>query len=315
MSYTRSKTATISVPYSGSVTVSYGPSQSGGSRTVSYSGVVHEHVTVNVYVDTNNFDASIQQCNNNVGILTGAVVATNAAQVKAIKDNAKKVGNSIINGFFKYISSDMSQQIAELTQVVETHLVHLNELAKNCKALKKQMEKDYNHITSRYLKIFDELNHELENRVHELDRPSFAMDNLYIGNQQRKTGNDVLGTVLVSGGEESDLQSKISVSAVKKRALDSINKAKLFIHKQNKTQYTISHCMLNDNTDKNIYFPVFVVETKDTTVNRNTYQPQLLSNQSRTIASYVDNNKIVNNSDWGEVKRYFNIEMKQNMSA
>ena len=73
--------------------------------------------------------------------------------------------------------------------------------------------------------------------------------------------------------------------------------------------------MLNDNTDKNIYFPVFVVETKDTTVNRNTYQPQLLSNQSRTIASYVDNNKIVNNSDWGEVKRYFNIEMKQNMSA
>lgn len=95
MSYTRSFTKTIAVHYSGSV--SYPASQSGG--TTSYSGTAYETVTVNVNVDTDPFDASVAQCNTGVGMLTGSVVATEAAQVASIGEAAQKVGSTIVKGF------------------------------------------------------------------------------------------------------------------------------------------------------------------------------------------------------------------------
>lgn len=110
MSYSRSFTKTIAIHYSG--TVNYPASQNGGS--VSFSGTEYEDVTVNVHVDTAPFDASVDHCNTSVGVLTGAVVATEAAQTASIRKNALKVGNTIIEGFFKTVRSEISQQIMEL---------------------------------------------------------------------------------------------------------------------------------------------------------------------------------------------------------
>ena len=81
MSYSRSFSKTIAIHYSGSV--SYPASQSGGS--VSYSGTAYEDVVVNINVDTDAFDSSVRHCNNSVGALTGAVVATEGAQVASIR--------------------------------------------------------------------------------------------------------------------------------------------------------------------------------------------------------------------------------------
>lgn len=99
MSYRRSYRERISVHYSGSV--SYPASQNGGS--VSYSGTEYEDVAVNIEVDTSPFDSSVAGCNTSVNLLTGAVVATEAAQIAAVDQNAKKVGSTIVEGFFKTI--------------------------------------------------------------------------------------------------------------------------------------------------------------------------------------------------------------------
>ena len=88
MSYTRQVRKTIAVHYSG--TVSYGPSQNGG--TASYSGTAYEDVVVNVEVDTTPFDASTHRCGGQVDLLTGSVAATEAAQVASIKENSRKAG-------------------------------------------------------------------------------------------------------------------------------------------------------------------------------------------------------------------------------
>ena len=56
MSYTKTIRKTVRIPYSGSV--SYGPSQNGGS--VSYSGTVTEEIEVNVEVDTDTFEKKYQ---------------------------------------------------------------------------------------------------------------------------------------------------------------------------------------------------------------------------------------------------------------
>lgn len=61
--------------------------------------------------------------------------------------------------------------------------------------------------------------------------------------------------------------------------------------------------------------PVFVMETTDTTVNKHTFQPEILSNSSNTIESHAENIDIANNSDWDEIKRYFNDEMKNAFST
>ena len=80
MSYTRRFSKNITVHYSGSV--SYGPSQSGGSK--SYSGTVTETVYFDVHVDTDPFDEEVHKMKDHVDLLTGSVVATEAAHVASI---------------------------------------------------------------------------------------------------------------------------------------------------------------------------------------------------------------------------------------
>ena len=166
MSYRRSFHKTIVVHYSGSVSYSYPASQNGGSGTAHYSGTAYEDVQVNIDVETTPFDNSVAHCNNSVNVLTGAVVATEAAQVASIDSNAKKIGSTIVEGFFKTIRSEISQQISELSSRLDATLMHLHKMAKRCVEKQKQMESDYNGVSNRYMKIFDDLNNELANRIY-----------------------------------------------------------------------------------------------------------------------------------------------------
>jgi len=166
MSYTRRYSETVSK----TVSVSYPSSQEGGSTSVT----VDIPVDVNIHVDTSPFDRSVENCGENVNILTAAVVATESAEIASREFNSRKVANTILGGFFSYIRSEISQQVAELSQNIDADFMHLKELAKSCLAKKKQMEGDYNRISSRYVKIFGDLNNELTNRIYELDKPAFV---------------------------------------------------------------------------------------------------------------------------------------------
>ncbi len=234
MSYTRTYRERIAVHYSGTVSYNYPASQNGGSGTAHYSGTEYEDVNVSIEVDTEPFDNSVEHCNTNVNLLTGAVVATEAAQIVSIDKNSKKVAETIITGFFGYIRSEISQQIAELSQNIDAQLMHLKELAQSCLAKKKQMEGDFTRISSRYIKIFDDLNNELSNRIYELDKPTFVFKKELDNQSIRTTNNDLVNTVAIFGKEGSELQSKISASIAKKRALATLNKAKVFLWQQRK---------------------------------------------------------------------------------
>ncbi len=161
MSYTRSYSERIIVQGHKSETVSYPASQNGGTTTVTvyYEEVVP--VDVNIHVDTIPYDNSITRCNQNVHILTGAVTAFQTAEIASKVVNSQKVAGTVINGFFGYIRSEISQQISELTQSVDAHLMHMRELAQSCLAKKKQLEGDYHRISGRYSKIFEDINREL----------------------------------------------------------------------------------------------------------------------------------------------------------
>lgn len=310
MSYTRRFSKQISVHYSGSV--SYPASQNGGS--ISYSGTAYETVNVNINVDTDPFDDSVARCNNTVNVLTGAVVATEAAQIASIDSNAKKVGRTIVDGFFKTIRSEISQQISELSSRLDATLIHLREMAKRCVEKQKQMEIDYNGISGRYLKIFGDLNKELSNRIYELDKPAFVFKKQSDSQNNRTSENDLVSTVAIFGAEGGNLQAHISASITKKRALDTIVKANTFLLRQKRLNDTINQSMLKDSVAAVRYSPICFIETESekNQINKNVYQADFLPKMQvgELISSFQE-------KKWGAfskensslIERYFNAEV------
>jgi hypothetical protein len=279
MSYSRSYHETVSQTVSKTVSVSYPASQSGGSTSVTVSMVASIPVDVNILVDTYPFDSSVQTCSNNVNVLTAAVVASQSAMIVAKEKNSKKVADTIIGGFFSYVKSEISQQISELSQNVDALLMHIRELSKSCLAMKTQMEGDYNRITSRYSRTFEELNRELSNRIYELDRPVFGFKRETDFQRKRSLDNGLVNTASVFGAESCNLQAKVGISITKKRAFDTLSKARQFLWQQKKLNNTIQHSMLNENVSSQVYAPVCFVELikgKNQT-DKNIYTPDYLT--------------------------------------
>ena len=318
MSYTRRYSDSVST----TVSIPYPKSDSGGS----ISKTVTIPVDVNINVDTTPFDNSVRHCGANVDLLTAAVVATETAEIASKKQNSKKVANSIIGGFFKYIRYEISQQVTELSQNVEAVLMHLNELALSVRAKKQQMEVDYNRISGRYVKISDDLNKELSNRVYELDRKAFGFKKEADNQRIRTSDNDMVNIVAIFGTESSSLQSKISASIAKKRALDSINKAKLFLTQQKKLSNTIQQCMINESQSCSLYTPVCLFETVDSgkQINKSLFSTNYLSKLKEKLPVNKLTEQFSNKSvSWSkmsadeqkELNLYFNTELNNKSAA
>ncbi|MDR1121714.1 MAG: hypothetical protein LBM08_12450 [Dysgonamonadaceae bacterium] len=316
MSYTRryhevvSKTVTVNY--------SYPASEYGGSGSESVS--VDIPVDVNIDVDTNPFDRSVANCNSSVNLLTGAVVATEAAQIASIDTNAQKVGKTIVDGFFKTIRSEISQQIMELSTQLDATLMHLHKLGKRCVEKQKQMESDYNRIADRYIKVFADLNNELENRIFALDEPAFNFKRGSDQHSLRTLGSDLASTVSVFGREGGELQARLSASIAKKRAFDTIGKANTFLVKQKRLNDTINQSMLKESIAAIRYSPVCFVETQNekNQIDKNVYQADLLP-QMQANALMAD----FQAQHWSgisaesktQIGRYFNAELNNRYNS
>lgn len=263
MSYTRSFTKTIAVSYSGTASKTIQVGDTSRTVYVNYSGVVHEPVTVNVAVDTDQFDASVSSCNNNVNLLTGSVVATEAAHVASIQSKSKQIGETIVNGFFNTVRSEISQQITELSCSIDSTLLHLKELARRCVDKQHQMEADYNRISKRYASIFNDLNNELKNRIYELDRPTFKFKELADASSSKIFGSDVATTVPVSGAENAHLEAVITASKTKNQTRKAIAEIKTFLMRQKMTDSLLAQCSIGEDKNAVYYAPVCYVEAND----------------------------------------------------
>jgi len=326
MSYTRNYRERISIRYSGSVGYNYPASKDGGSGTAHFDGTEYEDINVNINVDTAIFDNSVNSCNTNVNLLTGAVVATEAAQLVSIDKNSKKVASTIVSGFFGYIRSEISQQVAELSQNIDAQLMHLKELAQSCLAKKTQMEGDFNRISSRYVKIFDDLNNELSNRVHELDKPTFVFKKETDSQKKRAYENDLVNIAAIFGGESGNLNTKISASLTKKRALDTLNQSKVFLWQQKILNNTIQQSMLNENANNQKFSPICFIESNNekNQIGKSLFTPTFLSAlQEKTKKSEILDQFSQKSNSWIAIPKeykdnlnlYFNSELNKYYSS
>lgn len=262
MSYSRRFSKRIAVPYSGSKTYHYPASKNGGTITLEYSGTVYEDVDVDIKVDTNPFDSSVANCNDNVNGLTASVGAMNAAQCLAISNNADKVSKTIIDGFFHTIRTDLSTQKAELEQVIESRLILLRQQAASLMEKQKAMGEDYARTTARYQKLYNDLNNELSIRIHEVDQPVFNIVKEVDTQSDRMLHTDMVQTAVTMSKESSLLQAQISSATVKHHALEAMKQVQTFLTSKALSEKTIQDTCIDGSSDNKYLIPVCYMQTE-----------------------------------------------------
>lgn len=261
--------------YDRSIKVSYPASKNGGT--------MNQTVKIDVYLNNEEFNNSVDYCNQSVNVLTGSIVATEAAQVETIESNSEKIASSLVKGIFGYIHSEISQQIAELSQSVDAQILHLKELGQACLGKRSQMESDFKRIASRYVKIFQDLNTELYNRIYELDKPTFLFKHQLDHLQQRSMENDLVNTITVFGKENTSLISTISSSIAKKTVLNTIHNAQAYLSGQNQLKYTLSQNLHFVKENQLYYLPVCIIHKR---IQRNYYQTEAISANALSKNTY-----------------------------
>ena len=262
MSYRRSYTGYVH--YSG--TVSYPPSQNGGS--VSYSG--SEPVYITIDVDTDAFDASVDNCNDAVNALTGAVVATEAAQVESKRRASKKIASTIVKGFFDYVGADLSQKIKELASKCESLFFALMGHKENCLSKSKQMQDDYNRISKRYSKIFEDLDKETVSRIEVIDKPTFQFAETAQNLIDRNSNTDLLGISTISANESIKLEAVLSCSRVKQQASILLAKANDYLQGTYRLANSVREMLDESQMEEEIMLPVLFVESVVNSDNKET---------------------------------------------
>mgnify|MGYP000569724512 FL=1 len=262
MSYRRSYTGYVH--YSG--TVSYPASENGGS--VSYSG--SEPVYITIDVDTNAFDASVGHCNNAVNALTGAVVATEAAQVESKRQASKQIASTIVKGFFDYVGADLSQKIKELSSKCESLFIALMGHKDNCLSKSKQMQDDYNRISKRYSKIFEDLDKETVSRIEVLDKPTFQFAESAQKLVDRNSNTELLGISTISANENIKLETVLSCSHVKQQASVLLDKANCYLQGTYRLANSVRNMLDDSQAENDILLPVMFVESVKNIENKET---------------------------------------------
>jgi len=287
MSYRQNYSATV--PYSGSVSVSYPASQNGGSTTAHYSGNVPVHVVIDV--NTHPFDGSIAKCNGSLDVLTGSVVAMNSAQCAAIQNTAKKVSASIIDGFFATINNELSQQLQALDSAIKAGFGLITQQAKAVSAQKSVMETDYNRISSRYVTLFSDLDTECYKRIYALDKQSFLLSTK-VQNEllSEKTSNNA-ALNLLEITEESSSKILLLVSSLNRKTRDVLKTMHDYITQESTIALLIDSFLMNEQLQASetfssltVYSPaIYSASDKldDLSQADNTYIPDYISDEQK----------------------------------
>jgi len=259
MSYSQNYSA--NVEYSCDVSYSYPASEHGGTGTAHYSGSVPVNVTINV--NTTPFDGSVNAFNNNVDILTGSVVAMNTAQCAAINETAKKVSQSLINGFFGTIKIEISQQLQALKSAIEASMGLIMEQSKAVSETKNVMEKDYNRICSRYIDTFTELDDQCYKSIYALDKQSFSLSQKVQKGLLSEIPSNTAALNLLGIEETSSSKMGILISSIKRKTLDVLQTMHDYITQELRINTAINSFLFNETIagKTQVYTPVIFTES------------------------------------------------------
>lgn len=295
MSYTRSYSSSINV--SGSVNVHYPASEHGGTTTVSYEETVP--VTVNITVATTPFDNSISNAGKCVNGLTASVAAMNAANCAAIAKCSEQVSDSLINGFYNLIQSDISAKKAEESTAIQTKSALLLQHSKAVQDKHERMLADVEREKAKFGKIFNELDKELERRVTEVNGSAFKLGKKF---REDIVVRPYLSSAAVTANQmesESNSKGSIAIAGLRQKVSVVLRNLSDSLHNNLKYRDTISNVLWDKSTDEKqqSYIPVAYFVSDDVANARSVCQCYASDNESRNslltiVNSYVENNNL-----------------------
>ncbi|MDR2394642.1 MAG: hypothetical protein LBD93_10890 [Treponema sp.] len=259
MSY--SQPYTIQVPYSGSRSVSYPKSDSGGTLNVSYSGTAPAQIVI--HVDTDPFDSSVSRVNGHIDMLTGAVIAMNAAQVAAINQTTGEVSASLLNGFFGTIKAELSQQLQALDSAIKAIFGLILEQGKGVSQKTLQMEGDFNRIRSRYVTLFRDLDTECYKRIYELDKPAFQLSENIQNKLIREAISGEGANNFIVLNEEASTKMMLLTSRLLRKVRDLIKTLGAYISQETRITALIDSFLVSEPVEKTapLLLPVIFTES------------------------------------------------------
>lgn len=284
MSYSRNYSA--SIPYSGSVHYTYPASEHGGSGTAHYSGSETVYVTINV--NTQPFDGSVNRFKGSVDVLTGSVVAMNTAQCAAILKTANEVSDTVINGFFGTIRTELSQQLQALDSAIKATFGLLMQQGKAVTDKKNVMEGDYNRISSRYTRLFADLDNECHKRIYALDKQSFNLSEKVQKELLMESSSNTTALNLLGIEELSSSKTLMFISSLNRKVHEVLQTLHAYITQETRMNSLINSLLSNDEIDRNIPYCIPVVWTESDmlegdNVKHESFIPDYVSQQENKV--------------------------------
>ena len=218
--------------------------------------------TFNYTVDTQPMAEEISSVSHHINATTGAVVAMQTAVIIAEEKAADHVCNNVNKGFYSLIRSQISQKLAKLQSDVDSNVMQLVQQKKALIGIQNRMQRDYNMISSRYIKLFNGLNANLKNRVFELDKPTIDFACKEIDKVSNRT-KLLTATVPITQLESISSSQRIISSNIKLRGVNVINSMRWFIHEMNLQKKLTDQILINDNKSiesATSYIPIVIYE-------------------------------------------------------
>ena len=280
---------------------------------------------IDFVLDTKPMAQEISSISNHIKGTTAAVVAMQTAVVLAEQKAADQVCSNVNKGFYTMMRSQISQKIATLQSQVDSFLMQLNAQRKQLLAIKKQMERDYNMLCSRYLKLFNGLNQNLHQRVFELDKPTI---NFAVREVERISNRTkyLTATVPLSQVESLSDSQKILASNVKYRGAKVIESMKNFLSSSIEQKKITDTVLLEGNThSENLVTPVLISEycfdkygTKNLTIwiSNTLLSPQAQTAVKNTLGQQLETLSWVNHTETDkEIKSEFSKLVSKSTSS
>jgi len=218
--------------------------------------------TFNYTVDTKPMADEMRSVSRHVNATTGAVVAMQAAVIIAEEKAANHVCSNVNKGFYSLIRSQISQKMAKLQSEVDAHLMQLVQQKNALLSIKGRMQKDYNMISARYIKLFNGLNSNLKQRVFELDKPTIDFAIKEVDKVSNRT-KYLTATIPIAQLESLASSQRILASNVKFRGLNVIKSMRSFLFEMQAQKKLTDQILINDGRyteTATVYIPIVLCE-------------------------------------------------------
>jgi hypothetical protein len=175
-------------------------------------------------------------------------------------------------------------QIDRIKDLMDAKGVTLKELASKCESLffalmghkenclskSKQMQEDYNRISKRYSKVFEDLDKETISRIEILDKPTFHFANIAQTIVNRNSSTELLGISTISANESLKLETILSCSHVKQQANTLIAKANDYLQGTYRLNNSVRDMLYDVSEERDILIPILFIESVVNSDNKET---------------------------------------------